>query len=101
MKKVALSFAPAGAIEEVREAAKIVTTKKGGEGAVREAIDYVLKENAKVDTYKRESRSYTKSAITQHVREGRNPSLHERVQRFSVKFKAHTHFNYNYENLLR
>ena len=43
MKKVALSFAPADAVEEVKKIAKVVTTRKGGEGAVREAIDYILK----------------------------------------------------------
>ena len=47
MKKVALSFAPADAVEEVKKIAKVVTTRKGGEGAVREAIDYVLKRHAK------------------------------------------------------
>ena len=46
MEKVALSFAPADAIEEVKKIAKVVTTRKGGEGAVREAIDYVLKRHA-------------------------------------------------------
>jgi len=42
MKKVALSFAPADAVEEVKKVAKLITIRKGGEGAVREAIDYVL-----------------------------------------------------------
>jgi 3-deoxy-D-manno-octulosonate 8-phosphate phosphatase (KDO 8-P phosphatase) len=43
MKKAVLSFAPADAVEEVKKVAKVVTTRKGGEGAVHEAIDYVLK----------------------------------------------------------
>jgi 3-deoxy-D-manno-octulosonate 8-phosphate phosphatase (KDO 8-P phosphatase) len=43
MKKVVLSFAPADAVEEVKKAAKVVTMRNGGEGAVRDAIDYVLK----------------------------------------------------------
>ena len=43
MEKVVLSFAPADAVKEVKKVAKFVTTRKGGEGAVREAIDYVLK----------------------------------------------------------
>jgi len=43
IKKVALSFAPVDAVEEVKKVAKVVTTRKGGEGAVREAIDYILK----------------------------------------------------------
>jgi len=43
MKNVVLSFAPVDAVEEVKKVAKVVTTRKGREGAVREAIDYVLK----------------------------------------------------------
>jgi len=43
MKNAVLSFAPVDAVEEVKKVAKVVTTRKGGEGAVREAIDYVLK----------------------------------------------------------
>jgi 3-deoxy-D-manno-octulosonate 8-phosphate phosphatase (KDO 8-P phosphatase) len=52
MKIVVLSFAPADAVEEVKKVAKVVTTRKGGEGAVREAIDYVLKRyvNASAET---------------------------------------------------
>jgi len=50
MKNAVLSFAPADAVEEVKKVAKVVTTRKGGEGAVREAIDYVLKRYVKVST---------------------------------------------------
>jgi 3-deoxy-D-manno-octulosonate 8-phosphate phosphatase (KDO 8-P phosphatase) len=50
MKKVVLSFAPADAVEEVKKVAKVATTRKGGEGAVREAIDYVLKRHANAST---------------------------------------------------
>jgi 3-deoxy-D-manno-octulosonate 8-phosphate phosphatase (KDO 8-P phosphatase) len=50
MKKVALSFAPADAVEEVKKVAKVVTTRRGGEGAVREAIDYVLKRGVNTST---------------------------------------------------
>ncbi|MDH5374779.1 MAG: HAD hydrolase family protein [Candidatus Bathyarchaeota archaeon] len=50
MKKVVLSFAPADAVEEVKKVAKVVTTRKAGEGAVREAIDYVLKRHANAST---------------------------------------------------
>jgi len=50
MKKVALSFAPADAVEEVKKVAKLITIRKGGEGAVREAIDYVLKRYVNAST---------------------------------------------------
>jgi len=50
MKNAVLSFAPADAVEEVKKVAKVVTTRKGGEGAVREAIDYVLKRYVNVST---------------------------------------------------
>ena len=50
MKKVVLSFAPADAVEEVKKVAKVVTTRRGGEGAVREAIDYVLKRGVNTST---------------------------------------------------
>jgi YrbI family 3-deoxy-D-manno-octulosonate 8-phosphate phosphatase len=43
MKIVGLSFAPADAEEEVKEVAKVVLRRKGGRGAVREAINHVLK----------------------------------------------------------
>jgi len=45
MKFACLSFAPADAIEEVKKIAKIVLTKRGGEGCVREAVDYLLYRN--------------------------------------------------------
>jgi YrbI family 3-deoxy-D-manno-octulosonate 8-phosphate phosphatase len=50
IKKAALSFAPADAVEEAKKVAKIVTTRRGGEGAVREAIDYVLKRGVNTST---------------------------------------------------
>ena len=40
---VGLSFAVADAETYVREAAHVVTSRKGGEGAVREAIDFLLR----------------------------------------------------------
>jgi len=42
LKKVGLSFAPNDAISEIKEIVKHVTIKKGGEGALREAIDFIL-----------------------------------------------------------
>jgi len=38
-----VSFAPANAVSAVRAAATIVLTKNGGEGAVRELVDLILR----------------------------------------------------------
>ena len=43
IKKVGLSAAPADAISEVLEIVDFVSEKKGGNGAVREFIEFVLK----------------------------------------------------------
>jgi len=45
MKFACLSFAPADAIEEVKKIATVVLTKRGGEGCIREAVDYLLYKN--------------------------------------------------------
>ena len=42
LKQVGLSFAPGDAVEVVQEAVSRVVSRRGGEGAVREAIDFVL-----------------------------------------------------------
>lgn len=42
MRCVGLSFAPADASEDVKKQAHIVLSAKGGYGAVREAVEYVL-----------------------------------------------------------
>lgn len=42
LKKVGLSFAVKDAVPEVKKSVDYVTTKSGGEGAVREAIDFIL-----------------------------------------------------------
>ena len=42
LKKIGLSFAPNDAISEIKQIANYVTTKKGGEGALREAIERIL-----------------------------------------------------------
>jgi len=47
MRRVALAVAPANACEEVRKIAHIVTEKPGGRGAVREAIEFILKSQDK------------------------------------------------------
>ena len=40
---------PLDAVQEVREAADFISTKKGGEGAVREFIDWILREDSKAE----------------------------------------------------
>lgn len=42
IKMVGFGCCPANAIPEVREAAKLITKAKGGEGAIREAIEVIL-----------------------------------------------------------
>ena len=45
MKEVGLTGAPYDAVEEVKDIAKFISTKKGGEGAVREFVEFILKKN--------------------------------------------------------
>ncbi|MEK7836709.1 MAG: HAD hydrolase family protein, partial [candidate division NC10 bacterium] len=42
MKSVGLALAPANAVPELRRAAHWVSRRRGGEGAVREAIEMIL-----------------------------------------------------------
>ena len=42
MKQVGLAIAPADACKETKEAAHLVTRQGGGQGAVREAIEWIL-----------------------------------------------------------
>ena len=54
-----LAIAPANAAAEVKSVADYVTTAEGGAGAVREAVEYILKEqnmwSQVVETYKQEA----------------------------------------------
>ncbi len=43
MKRCGFAIAPANAVPEVRQAAAMVTENSGGHGAVRQAIEYILK----------------------------------------------------------
>lgn len=43
LRKVAFSAAPANAVDEVKEEVHYITKTKGGKGAVREVIDFILK----------------------------------------------------------
>ena len=51
LKEVGLSFVPADAVEEVKKIADVVLSKKGGEGAVREMIEYLLKREGLYERY--------------------------------------------------
>jgi 3-deoxy-D-manno-octulosonate 8-phosphate phosphatase (KDO 8-P phosphatase) len=44
---VALGIAPANAVDEVKQEADYVTARPGGQGAVREAIEYILKNSGR------------------------------------------------------
>lgn len=48
LEKVGLSFAPDDAVPEIRQIADYVTSKKGGEGALREAVDFILARNVSI-----------------------------------------------------
>ena len=43
LRKVGLSFAPSDAVPTVKQVVHQVLSRKGGDGAVREAIDFVLR----------------------------------------------------------
>ena len=49
LKKSALSFCPSDAVNEISDLVNIVCTKNGGDGAVREMIEYILKYEDKED----------------------------------------------------
>ena len=47
MKQVALPSCPIDAAIEIREISHFISTKKGGQGAVREAIEMVMRSQKK------------------------------------------------------
>jgi 3-deoxy-D-manno-octulosonate 8-phosphate phosphatase (KDO 8-P phosphatase) len=49
MRRCALAMAPPGAVAEAIEAAGLVTDRPGGRGAVREAVEYLLKARGQWD----------------------------------------------------
>jgi YrbI family 3-deoxy-D-manno-octulosonate 8-phosphate phosphatase len=49
IKNVGLSFAVNDAMPEVKENAHLLCSRKGGDGAFREAVDYILKSSNKVN----------------------------------------------------
>jgi 3-deoxy-D-manno-octulosonate 8-phosphate phosphatase (KDO 8-P phosphatase) len=46
---VGFGAAVANAVDEVKRAADYVTSRRGGEGAVREVIEYILKKTGRWD----------------------------------------------------
>lgn len=46
LKRVGLSFAPNDAPDEVKKIVSIITSRKGGEGAVREVVDIIIGKNS-------------------------------------------------------
>ena len=53
LRQVGWSFAPSDAIDEVKKAVTYVVSRRGGEGAVREAIELVLQDKARSNNAKR------------------------------------------------
>lgn len=51
MKACAFSAAPANAVTIVREQATLVTTERGGDGAVRAVCEHILKAQNKLDAF--------------------------------------------------
>lgn len=49
MKKVALSAAPADAFEDFKPKADYICQRKGGRGAIREFVEYLLKQQGRFD----------------------------------------------------
>lgn len=50
-KEVSLSFAPNNCVNEISKIAMIKLSKNGGDGAVREAIEYILKQEDKYEEF--------------------------------------------------
>ena len=51
MKKVGLTGAPKNAVKEVLDIAEFISKKNGGEGAVREFVEYILKKDNKWEQF--------------------------------------------------
>jgi len=49
LRRAGLAVAPANAQMEVKQACHIVTERAGGRGAVREALDFILRSQGKWD----------------------------------------------------
>ena len=51
LKSVGISFAPKDAIEYIKESVDILLSKNGGDGAIREMIEYLLKKDGLYNKY--------------------------------------------------
>lgn len=51
MKNVGLSGAPKDAAKEVLKIADFVSTKNGGEGAVRDFVEFIMKKDGKLEKF--------------------------------------------------
>ncbi len=64
MRQVGLACAVANAVPEVKQHAHFITTKQGGQGAVREVVEFILKTQGKwddiINTYLQGGRIETK-----------------------------------------
>lgn len=58
LEKVFFSGCPSDAIQEVKEICSYICDKKGGEGAVREFVDLIIKKNTAENNTKKEIESY-------------------------------------------
>jgi 3-deoxy-D-manno-octulosonate 8-phosphate phosphatase (KDO 8-P phosphatase) len=50
MRKCGLAIAVANAREDVKDESHIITDRRGGDGAVRDAVEYILKAQGKLET---------------------------------------------------
>ena len=51
MKRVGIKGAPRDAVPEILEIADFISDKNGGEGAVREFVEYILKKDGKWEQF--------------------------------------------------
>jgi 3-deoxy-D-manno-octulosonate 8-phosphate phosphatase (KDO 8-P phosphatase) len=50
LRRVGYPMAPANAVAEVKAAARFVTTRAGGRGAVREAVEHLMRQAGQWDS---------------------------------------------------
>jgi len=78
---VGFAAAVANAVDEIKRAADYVTKRKGGEGAVREVIEYILKKTGRWDgLVKRYMADSPRQRGTRPVRKNRNTELSNKSQ---------------------
>jgi 3-deoxy-D-manno-octulosonate 8-phosphate phosphatase (KDO 8-P phosphatase) len=75
MEKVGFPVAVGDAVQEVKEVAKHVTQKKGGNGAVRETVEYILKG---MGLWEKTLRDYFEKITSSPSKDGRTGSSESR-----------------------